>query len=91
MEWVENAIPRLRYPQERPNTLVQEAGWALALVWTAAGNFTPTRIRSPSVHLLVLSLCVFLVMLIIQYTAKSRLQSGNACYPKIYRLRYTEL
>jgi hypothetical protein len=40
--------PRPLYPRERdPIPTVQEAGWALGPVWTAAENLTPTGIRSP--------------------------------------------
>ena len=41
-------MPRpLFTPGKDPVPIVQEAGWALGLVWTGAENLTPTGIRSP--------------------------------------------
>jgi hypothetical protein len=34
-------------PRKDPVLIVQEAGWAAGPVWTGAGNFVPTGIRSP--------------------------------------------
>jgi len=45
---VVNTLPRPLYHRERdPVPIVQEAGWALAPVWTFAENLAPSRIRSP--------------------------------------------
>jgi hypothetical protein len=41
-------MPRPLYHRERdPVPIVQEAGWALAPVWTFAENLAPSRTRSP--------------------------------------------
>jgi hypothetical protein len=42
--WMVSTTPRLFYPQERPGTLVQNAGCALGSVWTVTENVAPTRI-----------------------------------------------
>ena len=47
-ECVVNATPRPLYPRGRdPVPVVEEAGWAPVLVWTAAENRAQTGIRSP--------------------------------------------
>ena len=46
-ERVVDATPRPHYPQERPSTFVQVAGWAPESVWTGAKNLSPTGIPSP--------------------------------------------
>jgi hypothetical protein len=41
-------MPRpLFNPRKDPVPIVQEAGWALGPVWTAAENLSPTGIQSP--------------------------------------------
>jgi hypothetical protein len=40
--WVVNATPRPLYPGKEPLPIVQEAGWALVPVCTAAENLVPT-------------------------------------------------
>ena len=46
--WVVDPTPRPLYPRERdPVSIVQEAGWALGLVWKGAGNLASSGIGSP--------------------------------------------
>jgi hypothetical protein len=46
--WVVNATHRPLHTRERdPVSIVQEAGWATGLVWTAAENLASTGIRPP--------------------------------------------
>jgi hypothetical protein len=46
--WRFSVTPRpLSTPGKDPVSIVQEAGWTPAPVWTGAGNLAPTGIRSP--------------------------------------------
>jgi hypothetical protein len=44
--WAVNATPLPLYPQERPGTILQDAGWAPGPVWTGAENLIPNGIQS---------------------------------------------
>jgi hypothetical protein len=44
---VVNATPWPLYPWKDVVPIVEEAEWALGLVWMGAENLTPTGIRSP--------------------------------------------
>jgi cytochrome b561 len=51
MGWVVKATPRSLYPRERDLVpTVQEAGWVAGPVWTGAGNFCRTAIRSQTLQ-----------------------------------------
>jgi hypothetical protein len=52
--WVVNTMPWLLYPWEGDTVpTVQEAGWALRLVWGGVENLAPTRGEPHTIQLVV--------------------------------------